>query len=234
MLILFDIDATLISTTRAGMHAMRDAGQELYGPSFSVDRTEFAGRLDPLIVRDLLRDNEREVTVAASGAMREGYRRHLGRRLSEPGVAFALPGVQELLADLRNRKGVTLGVLTGNYADTGALKLRAAGIDPGQFSVQVWGDESPHDPPCRDHLPPLALRRYEAGCNGDLRGRSAASLTTIIGDTPHDVRCALASECRVLGVATGSYQVAELKNAGAHLAVESLLDTGAITAWLLR
>jgi phosphoglycolate phosphatase len=54
----------------------------------------------------------------------------------------------------------------------------------------------------------------------------------VIGDTPHDVQCALAHGCRCLGVATGRSSVRELLAAGASRAVEDLSDTQGVLTWL--
>jgi phosphoglycolate phosphatase-like HAD superfamily hydrolase len=54
----------------------------------------------------------------------------------------------------------------------------------------------------------------------------------IIGDTVHDVACALANGCRVLAVATGHDPADALARAGAHRVVEDLSDTQGITTWL--
>lgn len=224
MLVLFDIDATLLVTKRSGLLAMRDAGVELHGPHFGTHDVDFAGRLDPLIVRDLLRANGADATPLAIRALRARYREHLVRRLGVPGVARALPGVHALLAALGERSDVTMGLLTGNFPETGRLKLEASGIDPGQFKVCAWGDESPHDPPDREHLPPLAVSRFEA-----MRGRRPRHVV-IVGDTPHDVRCARANGCRCLGVATGLHDAGAL--AGADLVLGDLSDTERVVAFL--
>lgn len=229
MLILFDIDATLINTSRSGILALADAGRELFGPAFTVDRTEFAGRLDPLIIADLLRENGVPDTADNRARLRDGYRRHIGGRLQAPGTCRTLPGVVELIAALRATPGTTIGLLTGNFEDTGCLKLRSCGIDPDHFPVCVWGDHSPHDPPSRDHLPPLALSKYHR-CTGR---QLAPASATIIGDTPHDVRCALATGMRCLGVATGHFSAQQLRNAGAHRAVDNLSQTEDVLSWLL-
>jgi phosphoglycolate phosphatase-like HAD superfamily hydrolase len=228
MLILFDIDATLITTSRTGILAMADAGRELYGQDFSEAGVDFAGRLDPLILADLLRKHGHAPTRENVERFRAAYRRHLGPHLARPGVARALPGVQELVSALRGTSGVCIGLLTGNYADTGSLKLRAAGIDPGWFPVQVWGDDSPHDPPSRDHLPPVGLRRHREVTGLEI----APDRAVIIGDTPHDVRCALAHGLRALGVGTGMFTPAALEAAGAHRAVPNLADTQEVLRWL--
>jgi phosphoglycolate phosphatase len=228
MLILFDIDATLINTSRSGILALHQAGIDHFGPTFAVDGTDFAGRLDPLIIRDLLINNGLPVNDENRRLLREGYKRHLSTRLETPGVGRALPGVMRLLEELERVDAATLGLLTGNFADTGSLKLRACGIDPARFALAVWGDQSPHDPPSRDHLPPIALDRDQRR-----RGRRLpAEKALIIGDTPHDVRCAKVSGMRCLAVATGSYTVDQLDAAGADRAVADLSETDDLTRWI--
>ncbi|MFG0283390.1 MAG: HAD family hydrolase [Phycisphaerales bacterium JB039] len=228
MLILFDIDCTLLSADGAGMASLVDAGRALYGPGFVGDGVEFAGRLDPLIVRDLLTSNGQPVTVETELAMRTGYREALQRRLATPGAARALPGAVDLVAAMRRAPGVTVGLLTGNFPETGRLKLQAAGIDPEHFVVAAWGDSSPHDPPAREHLAPVAIAAHATRNGGrPLEGRHVV----VIGDTPHDVACARAADCRVLAVATGRYSTTDL--AAADLVVESLSEVKELTRWLL-
>jgi phosphoglycolate phosphatase-like HAD superfamily hydrolase len=54
----------------------------------------------------------------------------------------------------------------------------------------------------------------------------------IVGDTPHDVDCALTHGCRALGVATGGHAADELRAAGAHHVTPDLADTTSLLAWL--
>ena len=72
MLILFDIDLTLISTFGSGMLALEQAGKDLFGPSFTIKGVEFAGRLDPLIIDDLLPVHRQAVSKEPREAMRRG------------------------------------------------------------------------------------------------------------------------------------------------------------------
>jgi phosphoglycolate phosphatase len=226
-LILFDVDATLITTSRSGMVAMEEAGRELFGARFTAADAEFAGRLDPLILADLLRSNGQEASAANLDAMRACYGRHLKRRLEDPSLAQPLPGVMELLKRLEAR-AIAAGLLTGNYPETGRMKLRASGIDPQRFAVQVWGDCSPHDVPCRTHLPAVAMERYRARY-----GPIEPAQVTIIGDTPHDVAAARAHGCRSLGVATGMHTMEQLRSARADEVLENLAHTSRVEAWLL-
>lgn len=228
MLILFDIDGTLIATGGVGERALAEAGRELFGPAFTCDGTEIAGRLDPAIMADLLVANA--IDAGRFEDLRDGYRRHLVRLLPLEASSRALPGVMELLALLEEVPGLTLGLLTGNYELTGAIKLRACGVDPARFRLAVWGNDSPFHPPQRTHLPAVALGRYKTK-----HGRAIEpGKVVIIGDTPHDVACAKAIGCRGLGVATGRFGVEELTRCGADLALPSLADARAVREWIVK
>lgn len=229
MLILFDIDATLIKTSGLGIKAMGLAGRELFGESFNEQVVEYAGRLDPLIISDLLKAHAIDEIGPNVTRFRAGYRRHLETLLATPGTGKTCPGVPELLAHLREHKHLTLGLLTGNFPETGRIKLRACGIDTDHFSINAWGDESPHVIPARDHLPPVAIARYTR-----LKGTTIdPRQVTIIGDTPHDIACAKAHNCRSLGVATGQFSLDSLNKCAPTRAVADLSNTRDIAAWLL-
>lgn len=234
MLILFDIDATLLTSSGAGITALEMGGKQAFGGTFSVAGVDFAGRLDPLIIADLLAANRLERTAANAEALRAGYARNLPGLLARPGSVSACPGVHPLLAALRDeagrRLGVTLGLLTGNFEPTGVMKLQSVGIEPAWFPIRVWGDESPHDPPSRDHLPAVALDRHAA----TLGRRADPRRTVVIGDTPHDVACAKANGCRSVAVATGHFRTDRLSACGADLVVNDLGDTRAMMDWFAR
>jgi phosphoglycolate phosphatase len=229
MLILFDIDLTLLTTDGAGMKALGDAGRDRFGPGFDETCTDYGGRLDPLIIHDLLVANGVDPSVEHAHEMRAGYAHHLERRLREC-PAKALPGTGALIDSLAQIERVTLGVLTGNFEPTGRMKLSSAGLDREEFVVNVWGDQSPHEPPERAHLPAVAIERYREQIDPAIEPEQVV----VIGDTVHDVSCALANGCRVLAVATGHASAEELEGAGAHRVVASLGDTESIMDWIAR
>lgn len=227
-LILFDIDATLLKTHGAGVAAMVDAGREVFGPAFHADGLEFAGRLDPLIFTDLFRINNVSPSADSAALLRATYLRCIRPRLAAAVNAAPCPGVLDLLGALRQADSHALGILTGNFRESGTLKLQACALDPLWFPISVWGDDSPHVPPCRDHLPEVAIARYRIAHGHAID----PSLVTVIGDTPHDIRCARACGCRSIGVATGAFSVQSLRDAGATGAVECLSDTRHILSLL--
>ncbi len=226
MLILFDIDGTILLTHGAGIHAMQDAGRELFGPEFIFDGIETSGRLDPLIWRDLAARNGINDPDSSHDAFRQAYRKYLHRRLTDNPQTQLLPGVRPLVDSLRAQDDVTVGLLTGNYPETGQIKLSAAGLSQDHFQVAAWGC----DGPTRRDLPPVAMQRYT-----ELRGDTVnAESVLIIGDTPHDVDCAKFHGCRVIGVGTGRFTASELLEAGADHGLDDLKQTEDILDWILK
>jgi phosphoglycolate phosphatase len=232
MLILFDIDMTLITTEGSGRRAMVSAGRAMFGPGFSAEGIPTGGRLDPLIIADMFGRAGIKPTPDRVRAFQGLYEPRLAAELSTA-QCRALPGVLDLLelleGEARGAGGLCLGVLTGNFERTGSMKLRACGIDPGRFAVRVWGDESPNSPPARADLVPVGIRRAEARLGRPVHPREVV----IIGDTAHDVEAARVHGCRCIGVGTGQSSAADLAAAGADLALDDLRDAGRVVRWLL-
>ncbi len=225
MLVLFDIDGTLLLTQKAGVNAMMDAGREVVGPDFSFDGIEFAGRLDPAIWASAAAANGVDDPSQVHAEFREVYAANLARRFEIDPTAFTLPGVETLVGRVADLDGAVPGLLTGNYPETGRLKIQAAGLDPDLFTIAAWGS----DGDTRRDLPPVAIQRY-----GEHFGESIdPKRVVIIGDTPHDIDCAHANGCLVIAVATGpSNLIDELGEHKPDLLLEDLSDTDRIIGWL--
>jgi phosphoglycolate phosphatase-like HAD superfamily hydrolase len=227
-LVLFDVDATLITTGGVGVLAMQDAGRELFG-KFSIDALDFAGRLDPLLIREMLRLNGVALRADTESVFRLAYMRHLRVRLDNAPTKRTLPGVRQVVDRLREESGVMLGLLTGNFEESGRMKLEACGLNTEHFTICAWGDDSPHDPPDREHLPPIAMERFRTRVGRAIDARGV----TIIGDTRHDIRCAKASGCRVIAVATGRSNIEQLSAHNPDLALKDLSDHEQVVSWIM-
>jgi phosphoglycolate phosphatase len=219
VLLLFDIDGTLLSSNRAGAIALTRAGQAVAGPLFTLEGLNLGGRLDPLIIHEALTVAGASIDLA--GAVRARYAIELQALFASGHQADALPGVHALLGACGARSHWTLGLLTGNFPETGQLKLAAAGIDIDQFDLCVWGD----DGPTRNHLPAIAMQQVVNSC---------ASHTVVIGDTPADIQCARTCGCQVIAVATGPYVKADLAGGQPDLLLDALTDVGIVLSWLER
>lgn len=223
-LVLFDIDGTLLSGQGAGARAMERAGRGLHGSAFSLEGIDFGGALDPWIYGQAV---ARAVASAAEHAhhrFHEAYLIELATELAGEGVPpRILPGVAQALERLAGYAAVTLGLVTGNYTRAAAMKLRAVGIDPDQFSIGAFGD----DAPTRPELVQLALARWAAS---GAPARPDAAI--VIGDTPRDIDCAQRNGCRCVAVATGRHSAEALAAAGADLVLRDLTDIGPVLAML--
>jgi phosphoglycolate phosphatase-like HAD superfamily hydrolase len=212
-LLLFDIDGTMVRGFGAGGRALRRAAEALLGPGVRDHDLNFGGALDPWLFGRLAQCIGRELDHELHGALRTHYAELLIEELraaTQP--AIALPGVHAVLERLRADPRVTLGLLTGNYAETGALKLRGVGIEPSWFPVQAWGDMAT----TRPGLVPVAMAQLATAV--------PAAEVVVIGDTVRDVECALANGCLCVAVGTGGTSVAELRAAGAAIVVDDLSD----------
>ncbi len=212
MLLLFDIDGTLVvGATEAHRAALDAALLEVHAVDARAGRRPLnpAGRTDGEIVRAILLDagvatgRIDELAGDVRDRSSEAYARLCPRDLS-----YAVPaGVPALLADLSAREGVTLGLATGNYEPIARLKLARAGLGNHFPAGQgAFGSDSED----RAALPKIARRR--AGSKGHPYARER---TIVIGDTPLDIACARADGVRCVAVATGNYGVAELAGADA-------------------
>lgn len=223
-LILFDIDGTLLSSHGAGRRAMESALETHFGtPGAATYR--YDGKTDRQIVRDQMRaaglaDEEIDATLPL---VERTYLERLEFELSVPtSRVTSYAGVFELLDALRPLPDRTLGLLTGNLERGAAAKLRAAGIDPGQFRVTAYGSD--HE--VRGELPSIAQARAREWLGLHLSG----DRLIIIGDTPSDIACGRGVGARAIAVATGQYSVAELSAHAPAFVFEDLSDTAAVLA----
>ncbi len=223
MLVLFDLDGTLLSTRGAGMEAVLEACRALFGFEFRHSATRVDGNLDPLIWRGLCAENGIANAEELHARFRAEYAARLAVKLREPGRTQRFVGTRELVDALEPE---SLGLLTGNYPETGRAKLDAAGFDPNRFEVAAWGS----DAESRPELVPIAVARDRERRMREL----APHEIVVIGDTPFDVRCAKANGVRSIAVATGRYGLDELRSEGADLVLEDLADTHSILEWMLE
>lgn len=225
-LLLFDVDGTLLLSGGAGMRAVDRVVRERFGVGGASRGVVPDGKTDPMIFREVLaslgplvKDPEREL-----GAMAARYVELMEEEVAASPGARLMPGVSELLGLLHPRRGVLLGLLTGNLEPTARLKLGRFGLNR-YFPVGAFASDDER----RERLVPIAVRRAErfAGCRIGLGDR-----VMVIGDTPRDVACAVANGVTAVGVAAWRYSQADLARAGATVVLPDLADHPAVLAAL--
>ena len=227
LLVLWDVDYTLLSADGLGTRLYEIVFSELFGRELPAVAPK-AGRTDRAIITDTLalagipepwtQVDRFLAALASQVAAVDGTMNARVRPLAGSSAAIAV-----LARASTPHLQIRQSVLTGNMRPLAVLKLGAAGLgDHLDLDAGAYGDA--HE--VRAELVPLARlaasRRYGAGF--------AASSTILIGDTPLDVEAALASGARAVGVATGSYSTAELAAAGAHAVLPDLTDPASVLA----
>jgi phosphoglycolate phosphatase-like HAD superfamily hydrolase len=228
VLVLWDIDGTLLNAGGVGRDLFHVVFLQLFGRSLSA-YAPVAGRTDRAIILETL-------TLAGVNEPRryvDPFIASIGAHapLMRPAMASrgrVLPGAAAALALVAGRAHQS--VLTGNVRPLAEAKLAALGLrDLLDLCIGAYGDD--HED--RTQLVEVARRRA-----ADVHGRSlpsafAGTSTVVVGDTPLDVSAALSAGARAVGVATGSYSAADLSAAGAHAVLPTLTDTSLVLETLL-
>jgi phosphoglycolate phosphatase-like HAD superfamily hydrolase len=225
-LVLFDIDGTLLRASGSGKAATERAMREVFGTVGRLAEYRFSGKTDWFTLLHLL--TPEGFTEAEVEAALVDYDLALARHMTDIMKDYhihALPGTHELVRALQAHPDVVIGILTGNMPQVAALKLRAAGFDPEDFAVAVYGSEAP----VRRQLAPLAIDRAEQHCGL----RFTPSDVIIIGDTPDDIDCAHSIGAKAIAVATGTQSRAELEQHPPVTVLDDLADTRAVLALIL-
>jgi phosphoglycolate phosphatase-like HAD superfamily hydrolase len=225
VIVLFDVDGTLIRSGGAGLRGMNAAFERLYGVRNALDGVSFAGRTDRAIVGDVFRAMGLDPTPEEVARLRAAYVEDLRVEMTRPGAepAGVLPGVEPLLDAVGTLSHVRVGLLTGNFEPGAVVKLEHFDLWR-RFAFGAFGDDHVD----RRALVPVALARaMRVGLT-----TPPPSRVVIVGDTPLDVDCAKAHGARAVAVATGPFDRAALSAAGADLVVDTFADAAHVARWL--
>jgi phosphoglycolate phosphatase-like HAD superfamily hydrolase len=216
-LLLWDIDGTLITSGGASLRALRHALNNVFGIAVFPEGIEYAGCTDRWIIRQIFARCKLPENEANFCNYMASYLEALPEEMAKPG-ARVLPGVRALLEAAPARGTVAQGLLTGNSRRAAEIKLCRHGLWH-HFPFGAFGDDSEK----RDDLGRHGLRRARETHGIEF----APAQVWVIGDTPHDIRCARAIGANSLAVATGGHSVAELAAHEPTAILPDLVDSAA-------
>ena len=215
ILVLFDIDGTLLDTHGAGRAAFCCGLQRVTGIEDSLPYVSFAGNTDRRVLDEVAAHRGIAFTEVQRKAVFNAVAEELVSALATaPGQP--VEGAKALLEALSLR-GARLGLVTGNIERGAHLKLASAGLD-GFFSFGGYGDDE------ADRSRILRTALAAAG--------SAPARAVLVVDTPLDIEAGLAVGIPVLGVAAGRWDVPALLAAGAAHAAADFLDLPRWLEWI--
>jgi len=200
VLVLWDIDGTLLTTQRAGIKAWEDAVRTVVGEDLNLEELPTSGLTDPMIARQILIATGSTPDPETERRLGEAYTDALPDRLGQR-RGFTLPGVLEVLDFLVAHEDVLIGLLTGNYRRAADAKLGRYGLSQ-YFGFGGFGDGS--------------FDRVDIGRSALDRARVIAGdldpeRMFLVGDSPYDVACAARLGMRMIAVATGTHSRHELE-----------------------
>ena len=214
-LVLFDIDGTLVR--RAGPHhreALVEGVRRVTGLNTTTEGIPVHGMLDPVILFLMMRQagaSQAGIRRAMPEIVRAAERHYL--RVCPPIEDKLCPGVKPVLERL-TRRGVLLGLVTGNLTRIGWRKLERAGLRD-YFRFGAFGEMAK----TRAGLARLAVR--------ESRGQGWTARETpvsLIGDAPADVIAAKTNRIRSIAVRTGLSALEDLERERPDLLLKDLRD----------
>jgi phosphoglycolate phosphatase-like HAD superfamily hydrolase len=225
-LVLWDIDGTLVDSAKLGRDAFLDAFERVTG-SPPRGLVPFAGRTDLEIALDMLERSGVETDDRLLDCFGTELHRAMVER--EPELRArgrAYPGARETLERLHREPGVAQSLLTGNIAPNAAVKLGAFGLDTlVDFDIGAYGSDDRR----RGRLVAVALEKCARKHAATLGPRDVV----LVGDTPLDVAAAREGGARSVAVATGPYDRAQLRAAGADVVLPDLRDPDTVVEAVL-
>ncbi|MGI9006813.1 MAG: HAD family hydrolase [Streptosporangiaceae bacterium] len=215
LVILFDIDGTLIITGGAGAASWRMAFDELYGIPADIGQFTDTGMTDPDVGRQTFAAVlHRQPSRAEFARLLERRLHYLYQTVADSQGYRVLDGVRELLSQLLG-DGYLLGIVTGNLEAAAHIKLHRARLNRF-FSFGGYGSDATD----RGELTRTALRRAALVYGEEVSPEQCL----VVGDTPHDAEGAHAAGIACVGVASHNFDAGQLRAGGADYVITSLKE----------
>lgn len=201
-LIVFDVDGTLVDSQGHILGAMtaafQAAGQE---PPTREAVLSIVGLSLPQAMARLAP----QLTDAAQATLVQSYKDNFAQmRLSGQGASPLYPGTAQMLAQLKARQDILMGVATGKSARGLEAMIAAHALEQSFVTRQV-ADHHPSKP----HPSMLLTAMAEAGVE--------AARTVMVGDTTFDMQMAQAAGVPFIAVDWGYHPASSLSGAHACL-----------------
>jgi phosphoglycolate phosphatase-like HAD superfamily hydrolase len=220
VLVLWDIDRTLVYVGEVDRTAYREAFAEVVGRPAERLPAKGTGVTMPLAIRGLLEDNGvtgREMDDLLPRMLEAVPLRFAAHAEDVRRLGSVLPGAMQALKAAAAEPDLVTTVLTGNLEANALIKLRVFEMDR-YVDVTVGGYSS--DDAHRPALVAIAQRRAGDRYGGTFhRGN-----TVIVGDSLEDVRTGREGGARVIAVASGTTSEDRLAEAGADVVLPDLTD----------
>ncbi|KKB11211.1 hypothetical protein VE25_14070 [Devosia geojensis] len=209
MLVMFDMDGTLIDTQAL---ICEHAAATFIGAGLKAPTPEEVRRIIglslPVAIGRLLGSDDQRLIDRLVEDYRQRYRASLVNGSDREGL---FPGARESLDELRAEPEYLLGIATGKGLSGVNRILDLHGLS-GHFTTLQTPDHNPSKP-----HPGMILRAME-------ETGAATAETVMVGDTVFDIELGRAAGVATIGVTWGYHDPAELITAGADAMIDRFED----------
>ena len=191
-LILWDIDGTLMHCGADGTMALNQTFLKLYGIEDAFTSAGIGHAMDSVILKHILSSNN--LNTGDLETIKHHYIEILKETLNKNESKRVLPGIKELLEELRKSNDCYSALLTSNLRSGAETKLQSVGLH-GYFTIGGFGD--------------AIGEKWDAAETGILEAEKHFGVNFrrediyIIGDSIYDIQCAKRIGAVSIGVATG-------------------------------
>jgi phosphoglycolate phosphatase len=192
ILILFDIDGTLLLSGGAGNRAIDRAFMQVFSLEKATEGIEFVGMTDQKIFMQIISQKlKREVDGETKKKVIALYLEYLRDEVDRSSGFLVLAGVRDLMESLSEEQAVLLGLVTGNFEKGARIKLIRADLDR-YFPFGGFGEDGTN----RTDIAKAAIKRaagiFPAGFEKIF----------VVGDSRYDVLSA--QDIRAYSIAVGT------------------------------
>lgn len=213
-ILFWDIDGTLIKTSKSGIYAFAQATSEIWKQEVDFDKVEAAGMTDNYIAAQIIEIiTGRPATAQEVAELTRRYEELLPAQLYARGGRI-MPHVREILDYLEDQDEFLCLLLTGNSRTGSEIKLKYFELDHYfNFEMSAF---------CDMYYKRVDIAKCAAAAVAKLRENVDMSKVYVIGDTPNDIDCGKSIGAYTIAVATGRYTVDQLAACSPWWTVEAL------------
>lgn len=213
-ILFWDIDGTLVKTSKSGIYAFEQATREIWKQSVDFDKVEAAGMTDNYIAAQIIElTTGRQASSEEVNTLTRRYEELLPTQLYARGGKI-MPSVREILDYVEEQDDYLSLLLTGNSKTGAEIKLKYFELDYYfDFRLSAF---------CDTYLNRIDIAKCGAAAVKKLQHTVGTHNIFVIGDTPNDIDCGKAINAYTIAVATGRYTLSELQECSPWWAVETL------------
>jgi len=214
LILLFDIDGTLLSVERKGFNLVTEAIKIVFCKEMKLPHVSFSGKTDWQIYNETMEHHRipKEIYESKWHEFKSEYTSLFLSSITESDLLIHNGG-EKLLSSFHHNDSVINALLTGNIKELAFYKLKLAVLDHF-FGFGAFGDDHWK----REELGKIAVERSVELFNSNRE----TTKFIVIGDTPRDIDVAKEIGAISIIVTTGRFKETELKNHGADFVIHDL------------